>query len=219
MDFTHKQHQFLDIFLEISKESGVTSDSIAASIEKTDIDNDEYSMIFPEGMKDIFIAYSDQINAKMLTQLQQDNATPVRVRDKIRRAVWVRLQIMDNYKHIEKAATLFWARKTPLSGAQRLWSAADIIWEWAGDTSTDHNHYTKRGLLSGVMLSTFLYWFNDSSEDYTDTQNFLDRRIDNVLAFGKIVGKPLGKIIERFSHFSPFCTRAPKDTDGDVQYD
>jgi len=62
----------------------------------------------------------------------------------------------------------------------------DEIWYQSGDTSTDFNWYTKRTLLAGVYISTELHMLNDKSDNYNDTWQFLDRRIENIMNFGKI---------------------------------
>jgi ubiquinone biosynthesis protein COQ9 len=59
------------------------------------------------------------------------------------------------------------------------------MWRAAGDTSTDFNFYTKRGILAGVYTSTLMRWFNDASEDESGTHAFLDARIENVMQFEK----------------------------------
>ena len=56
---------------------------------------------------------------------------------------------------------------------------------FAGDTSTDFNHYTKRMTLGAVYGSTLLVWLDDKSEGWSDTAAFLDRRIDDVMRFEK----------------------------------
>ena len=67
----------------------------------------------------------------------------------------------------------------------RLWKTSDIIWKLAGDQSTDFNHYTKRILLSWVYLTTFICWTKDRDKNFQETKLFLDRRINEVLLFGK----------------------------------
>ena len=47
------------------------------------------------------------------------------------------------------------------------------------------NWYTKRATLSAVYSSTLIYWLGDDSADQADTWAFLDRRIENVMAFEK----------------------------------
>ena len=59
------------------------------------------------------------------------------------------------------------------------------MWRWAGDTATDYNYYSKRLILSGVIASTRLYWFDDDSEDFVQNPRFLER-IENVMQFEKV---------------------------------
>ena len=57
------------------------------------------------------------------------------------------------------------------------------MWRLAGDTATDFNHYSKRGLLIGVYASTSLVFLDDESEGLAETRAFLDRRIGDVMRF------------------------------------
>ena len=79
------------------------------------------------------------------------------------------------------------------------YNTCDTIWRAAGDVSTDFNFYTKRGLLAGVVLSTTLYWLQDSSDGNQATSAFLDRRIQDVL----IVGGRIGKARAALDRFDP----------------
>nr|MBA2771282.1 COQ9 family protein [Sphingomonas sp.] len=65
------------------------------------------------------------------------------------------------------------------------------------DRSTDFNHYTKRMTLGAVYGSTLLAWLDDNSADWSETADFLDRRIDNVMQFEKWKGQWRGQ-----AHFS-----------------
>ena len=66
------------------------------------------------------------------------------------------------------------------------YNTVDVIWRAAGDTSTDFNFYTKRGLLAAVYASTVLFWLDDRSEDCAATWAFLDRRIAEVMQFPQV---------------------------------
>ena len=81
------------------------------------------------------------------------------------------------------------------------------MWRAAGDTSTDFNFYTKRGILAGVYGSTLVRWFNDPGEDEAATEAFLDARIENVMQFEKFKAKAK----EAFANFPAFAAwAAPK---------
>ena len=47
------------------------------------------------------------------------------------------------------------------------------------------NWYTKRVSLAGVYKSTEVYMLQDSSEDYQDSWEFLDRRLEDLTTIGK----------------------------------
>ena len=68
---------------------------------------------------------------------------------------------------------------------KNLSTLVDDIWFYAGDKSTDFNWYTKRVSLAGVYKSTEVYMLQDSSEDYQDSWEFLDRRLEDLTTIGK----------------------------------
>lgn len=146
--------------------------------------------VFPAGVKDALGFFSQMLDEQMLARLTSEDTIRLRMRDKIARAVQIRFECLEPYKEAERLAIAFWMRPfRKWEGARLVWKTADAIWNWAGDVSDDYNRYTKRGLLSGVIVTTTLFWLNDKSADNADTKAFLDRRIDNVLQIGKIVGK------------------------------
>jgi ubiquinone biosynthesis protein COQ9 len=63
-----------------------------------------------------------------------------------------------------------------------IWESADVLWRWAGDTATDENHYSKRAILSGILVSTLAV---DMASGRESALKHLDGRIDNVMAFEK----------------------------------
>ena len=114
----------------------------------------------------------------------------MKTHQRVAMGVWARLEAMGRWREAARKATAWLAapRHAPL--ASRLtYRTCDAIWRAAGDASTDFNFYTKRGLLGGVVLSTTLYWLQDSSEGNQASSAFLDRRIAEVLRIGGHIGK------------------------------
>lgn len=146
--------------------------------------------VFPQGVRDVLIYLSIWADDRMLQVLKTANPISMRVRDRVALAVRTRFEILAPHKEAERLAIAYWMRPLRKWEAGKLvWKTADAIWQWAGDTATDYNRYTKRGLLSGVLTATTLFWLDDKSQDHTESWGFLDRRIDNVLSIGKIVGR------------------------------
>ncbi len=146
--------------------------------------------VFPKGVKDAVIYFSHWADRQMLDALKKTDPASLKVRERIALAVRVRFELLEPYREAERLAIAYWMRPfRKFEGARLVWKTADVIWDWAGDTATDYNHYTKRALLSGVLTATALFWLNDHSAGQKDSWAFLDRRIENVLSVGKIVGR------------------------------
>ena len=149
--------------------------------------------LFPEGLFELKQYFFNEIDKHMLKKIKSQDYENMRIRDKIFNGVLIRLELFTKNKTSIKY--LFASESSsPIKALKHLWRTSDLIWKSAGDSSTDYNHYTKRILLSWVYLTTLICWFNDQSKNIKDTKLFLDRRIDEVLEFGKASGKIKSKI-------------------------
>jgi ubiquinone biosynthesis protein COQ9 len=184
---------------------------IEAAAEKAGHGADMAVAVFPDKLEDVVRHFSDWADREMMQMLQSANPQEMRVRDRVRRGVIVRLHVLEPHKEAVRAASNYWLVPTrQIDAGKVVWQTADKIWQWAGDDSTDYNHYTKRLLLSGVLTSTTLTWLNDTSPTHQNTVDFLDRRIDNVLKFGRVFGNTAGKVLSGLGQFknkfkAPFC--------------
>ena len=68
---------------------------------------------------------------------------------------------------------------------------SDEIWFLAGDTSVDTSWYTKRASLSSIYAATEMYQTTDQSTDFRDTEQFLDRRLDELRVMGGAVSNTI----------------------------
>jgi ubiquinone biosynthesis protein COQ9 len=153
---------------------------------------------FPDGVADAIAHWSDWADRKAVHAMSAGDIGHLRSHERIAMGVWARLEAMGRFREAARKATAWLATPRRAALASKLtYNTCDAIWRAAGDTSTDFNFYTKRGLLAGVVLSTTLYWLQDSSEGNQATSAFLDRRIQDVLAIGGRIGKARGAL-ERF---------------------
>ncbi|MEM7618185.1 MAG: COQ9 family protein [Pseudomonadota bacterium] len=151
--------------------------------------------VFPDKMEDVLLHFSNWADEQMLDKLNEGDFSGTRVRDKIEQAVIARLDVLSPYKESVQKAAVYWIGPSKsIQAGKSIWKTADLIWVWAGDTSDDYNHYTKRALLSGVITTTMLRWLNDSEEGYEKTKGFLNRRINNVLTVGQKTGKVISSV-------------------------
>jgi ubiquinone biosynthesis protein COQ9 len=170
---------------------------IAAAGGRLGIDAAEAAMMFPGGARDAVAAFSRWADRAMLAALAERDLTAMKVRERIAMAVRARLAVLDPHREAVRRALTVLAlpQNVPLS-LRLLYETVDQMWYAAGDTATDFNFYTKRGLLAGVYAATTLYWLDDRSPDAADTHAFLDRRLADVMAIPRY-GARLREGIER----------------------
>lgn len=135
----------------------------------------------PRGAADLAVAYHLRGDAAMVAALAATDLTDMRFRDRVAHAIRLRLADADK-EIVRRGSSLFALPHMAADGAKLIWGTADAIWVALGDTSTDVNWYTKRATLSAVYGSVVLFWLGDDGNGLDD---FIDRRIDNVMQFEK----------------------------------
>ena len=143
---------------------------------------------FPLGVMDAISLWSQLLDQEMLANLPSPEG--LRVRDKIALATKTRISLLLPHREAALKTAKYLVLPQHIGQASSmLYKTVSEIWYYAGDTSTDYNFYTKRGLLTWVYSSTFLYWLKDNSDEFEKTWIFLDRRIEEVLKLPKLPHK------------------------------
>ena len=174
---------------------GWSDAAFEAAAKDCGLSPDQARAIAPRGALDLAVAYHRQGDSQMRAAMAAADLDAMRIRERVTFAVRTRLELTGDKEVVRRGTALFALPQNASEGAALIWGTADAIWDALGDPSDDVNWYTKRGILSGVYSSTVLFWLGDDSEDHQATWAFLDRRIDNVMAFEKfkagVQGNPL----------------------------
>jgi ubiquinone biosynthesis protein COQ9 len=138
----------------------------------------ELARLFEAGPLSLVEYYSEWADARMVAYLGDLSAMKIRAR--IAACVKARLAALaPNKEAARRAGALLSLPMNASLGAKLLYRTVDAMWRAAGDTSTDFNFYTKRGILAGVYASTAMRWF--TTEDDAVVDEFLAARIENVM--------------------------------------
>ncbi|MHA6347398.1 COQ9 family protein [Roseivivax sp. CAU 1761] len=137
--------------------------------------------LYPRGGIDLALSFHRRGDAEMRRRLAESDLSALRFRDKVARAVRLRIEAVEDREAVRRGMTLFALPPYAAEGARAIWQTADAIWTALGDTSDDANWYSKRATLAGVYSATILYWLGDDSPGHVETWAFLDRRIDDVM--------------------------------------
>jgi ubiquinone biosynthesis protein COQ9 len=163
---------------------------------------DEIKSLFPNGYKSILEIYLKEINLKMALEAKKINLIRLRVHERIRELIILRLNIMAREKNLitKTFFTLTLPNNYKLS-IKNLYNTIDEIWFLAGDNSTDFNFYSKRVILTSIYLVVIIHFINNKNLD--KTIELLDRQLKKVSKIPNIKNR-INDIIKIFPYVINF---------------
>ena len=162
---------------------GWSNSTFAAACREADISERKARLFCPRGALDLAIAFHKWGDDQFETAFKKKKISELKVREKIRKAVELRIKLASDKEAVRRGVVLFALPIHAFEGSRLIWDTSDLIWELIGDNTEDYNWYSKRAILSAVYASTVLYWLGDNSEGSEETWHFLDRRIEDVMKF------------------------------------
>ncbi|HYC73773.1 COQ9 family protein [Brevundimonas sp.] len=192
----------LDAAVERAPALGWNGRMVRAACEAEGLSLGDEELLFPNGARDLAALLSRRHDDRAMASLAEIDPKSLKIRERIARAVSARMEAGVADLEATRRCAAFLALPTNVDlGLQLAWETADLLWNWAGDTATDWNHYSKRAILSGILIPALtLRWFDGREA----AEAFVARRIDNVMAFekwkaGKDFDAPLRKVADTLS--------------------
>lgn len=177
------EQRLLDEALKLAPLHGWTHRTALLAGKALGLSAGETELLIPHGPADLAALLSRRHDDRALALLGEVHASNLKIRERIRRAVEARLDAAATDEPALRRWSGYLTLPLNLTLAAKLtWDSADVLWRWAGDTATDENHYTKRLLLAGILTGAGAI---RASEGRKAALEFVDRRIDNVMAFEK----------------------------------
>ncbi|WP_396593858.1 COQ9 family protein [Brevundimonas sp. R86498] len=175
------EQSVLDAAVRLAPTRGWNSRLVRAACAENDLSEGDQELLLPNGARDLAALLSRRHDARALEALGDPGTMKIRAR--IAAAVSARMEAGAADLEATKRCAGFLALPTNADLSLSLaWESADHLWRWAGDTTTDWNHYSKRTILSGILIPALtLRWF----EGRERAEAFVSARIDNVMAFEK----------------------------------
>ena len=192
----------LDAAIQRAPVFGWNSRLVRAACEAEGLSLGDQELLLPNGPRDLAALLSRRHDAKALETLKATPAETLKIRERVSRAVSARIEAGVDHLEATKRCAAFLALPTNADlGLSLAWESADVLWRWAGDTATDWNHYSKRVILSGILIPALTMRLFDGKEA---ADRFVAARIENVMAFekwkaGKDFEAPLRKVTDVLS--------------------
>lgn len=183
---TDPQNHLLDAILPHVPFDGWSDAAFQAAIQDAGLSDAQAQAACPRGVVDLAVLAHQRGDQAMQDAMAALALDDMRIRERVACAIRQRLDLAGDKEVVRRATTLFALPHLAPEGAHLIWGTADAIWRSLGDTSEDVNYYTKRATLSAVYGAVVLFWLGDTSEDGQATDDFIDRRIDDVMQIEKV---------------------------------
>lgn len=196
------EQSVLDAAIRLSPVLGWNSRMVRQACAENGLSLGDEELLLPNGARDLAALLSRRHDDRALAVLAQIDAPSLKMRERIARAVSARMEAgADDLDATRRCAAFLALPNNADLGLKLTWESADHLWHWAGDTATDWNHYSKRTILSGILIPALtLRWFDGRDA----AEAFVAARIDNVMAFekwkaGKDFDAPLKRVTDLLS--------------------
>jgi ubiquinone biosynthesis protein COQ9 len=175
------EERLLDAALAHAPAMGWTRLTALAAGRDIGLTAPETELLIPHGGADLAALFSRRCDRRALEALAEVDPQSLKIRERIRRGVeaWLDVAAKDEPAVRRWAGFLSLPLHLPLAG-RLVWASADALWRWAGDTATDENHYSKRAILAGILVSALPMRLAHGREA---ALTYLDARIENVMAY------------------------------------
>ena len=175
------EQRMLDAAVRLAPDLGWNARLVERAAAACGLSGPEAELLLPNGARYLAALLSRRHDRAALDALAGIDPQTLKIRERISRGVEARLDAAAADEAAVRRWAGFLALPTNLPLALRLvWESADTLWRWAGDAATDENHYSKRAILSGVLVSTLAVRLSAGREA---ASRQLAARIDNVMAF------------------------------------
>ena len=157
---------------------GWTRHALRNAARRAEIPVGEAMALFPRGAPDLIAGFSHWADRRMLERLEAAAVENLSLSRRIALALHLRFEVLAPWREaMRRGLSVLAMPPNAALGLRLLHDTVDAVWHGVGDNATDFSFYTKRATLAGIYAAALLYWLDDRSPDFTDTQEFIERRL------------------------------------------
>lgn len=196
LDSFETKEKILIKFLKIAEIDGWNDHALLLTFQELQIDEKYLPLIFEDNILSLNQFHIDYFNQKFAEHIASNfDLTDKKLSEKIKILTFERFAIEKNnqlalqrllnfYLNPKNITKYHLSSKPALIGLNNAFKISDLIWKLASDQSTDFNYYTKRLILSKILMRCFFVFIKDD-ENLIKTSNIIDSELKKVLSFTK----------------------------------
>ena len=181
----------LDHAVSLAPRLGWNATMARAACAAAGLSEGDQDLLLPHGARDLAALLSRRHDDRAFATLAEVDPATLKIRERIARGVSARMEAgAEDLEACRKCAGFLALPHNAESGLKLAW-----------ETATDWNHYSKRTILSGILVPALtMRWFDGREA----AEAFVSDRIDNVMTFekwkaGKDFEAPLRRVTEVLS--------------------
>ena len=151
------------------------------------LDETKLQRLFENNISNIIRLFNERLDQDMINFFDKNINEELGMTQKVKQLILFRLSASKDYKEIIKSSLYLMSRPTnSFSALEQLFTTCDRIWNAAGDESKGSTFFSKRFILAGVYSTTLGYWLSRNNLSNEQTEQFLDKRLEDVKNLGKV---------------------------------
>ena len=155
--------------------------NISSILKKNSISEEDFYYFFPDKTKSLCNFFLSNLQLKLEKKIKKKIKNEKSISKRVNFILFELISLLNEDKTISLYFLNYISRK-PTYLKKISIKFSDRVWRLLEDKSVDFNYYTKRLILSQILINSILYW--RGSNDLNKTQIFIEKQIFLLGKFG-----------------------------------
>ena len=155
--------------------------NISSILKKNSISEEDFYYFFPDKTKSLCNFFLSNLQLKLEKKIKKKIKNEKSISKRVNFILFELISLLNEDKDISLYFLNYISRK-PTYLKKISVKFSDRVWRLLEDKSVDFNYYTKRLILSQILINSILYW--RGSNDLNKTQFFIEKQIFLLGKFG-----------------------------------
>ena len=155
--------------------------NISSILKKNSISEEDFYYFFPDKTKSLCNFFLSNLQVKLEKKIKKKIKNEKSISKRVNFILFELISLLNEDKDISLYFLNYISRKPKYLKKISI-KFSDRVWRLLEDKSVDFNYYTKRLILSQILINSILYW--RGSNDLNKTQIFIEKQIFLLGKFG-----------------------------------
>ena len=155
--------------------------NIRSILKKNSIPEEDFYYFFPDKTKSLCNFFLSNLQLKLEKKIKNKIKNEKSISKRVNIILFELIKLLNGNKAVSIFFLNYISRK-PIYLKKITIKFSDRVWRLLDDKSVDFNYYTKRMILSQILINSILYW--RGSNDLNKTQVFIEKQIFLLGKFG-----------------------------------